>query len=297
MSSMDTSNDGSADTHATYGEFFTGSRPAGGYRLAGDIASWQTEPRIVERGYYWPWTSHIGDGNGEDAFIELLGRHLAPDADALELGCGHGELALAVSSRCRSVVGIDRYPDPIGLATELSHERNIVNARFLVHDFQADVPSPPLPLERNSISLVYCRRGPIARRWMSDVLRVAKRGTPIILLHPGGLTPPPEWRHRLPEVFQEKLAPHRVVPFDWAERWVVEPFSAAGILDYSLHWHDVPEWFTSPEGLYGYLAMNVEQAPALSAVADRLQEIIGEYGAEKGLPLRQRRLLAFGRLP
>lgn len=253
MDNRDTVADDVLNAPTAVREFSTGSKPAGGYRLAGDIATWQTEPRIVERGYYWPWNSRISGGNGEDAFIELLGSHLAPDVDALDLGCGHGEVAMSVASRCRSVTGVDRYYDPIGLAQELSRERNIGNTRFLVHDFQADVPSPPLPLENNSINLVYCRRGPIARRWMPDILRIAKPETPIILLHPGGLTPPPVWRHQLPEVFQNKLATHRVVPFEWAESWVVEPFSAAGILDYSLWWFDVPEWFDSAEGLYGYL--------------------------------------------
>lgn len=43
--------------------------------------------------------------------------------------------------------------------------------------------------------------------------------------------------------------------------------------------------------------MNIDDAPELPAVADRLREIIREHGNEDGLPLRQRRLLAFGRLP
>src|SRR5512137_2367991 len=140
------------------------------YAKAHDMDSWQRDPRIAERGFNHPWRSKVAGGNGEDAFIELVDQHLRPDSDVLDLGCGHGEFTLNLAARCRTIVGIERTPEYLELARELTVERNVTNVRF----FQANLAGPDekdrefagIPLPDDSIDLFINRRGPLLHHYL-----------------------------------------------------------------------------------------------------------------------------------
>ena len=76
--------------------------------------------RYAPAGYYYPWRSRLGAWNGEDAYLALVRAHLRPDADLLDVACGHGEVTLDLAPLCRSVLGYDRIAlDPARRARPL----------------------------------------------------------------------------------------------------------------------------------------------------------------------------------
>ena len=173
------------------------------YARAHDMDSWLRDPRIAERGFSHRWESMVASGNGEDAFLDLVDQHIDPESDLLDIGCGHGELTLDLSPRCRTIVGIDRDPEYIKLANELADERGIKNVRFFHVDMagsdQKSGISDLIPLANDSVDLFVNRRGPVLSCYLSEAIRVARSSAIIVGLHPTGNTPAPVWRDELPE--------------------------------------------------------------------------------------------------
>jgi SAM-dependent methyltransferase len=263
------------------------------YARAHDLDSWMRDPRIAARGFAHRWQSAVAAGTGDDAFLELVDRFLRPDSDVLDLGCGHGELTLALASRCRTIVGIEREPGYLELAKELASERNAANVRFLqvnlagVEDESRAFAG--IPLADESIDLFVNRRGPILRRYLDEAVRVARRGAVIVGLHPAGNMPAPAWRDELPEPYRKVFLP---MSFDEVTGWVAGPLSAAGILDYSLWWIDVPEFLRDPHELYVRLGgPDVPGASAYRDVEPQFAGIFERYRTPNGVVLRHQRLL------
>ncbi len=153
------------------------------YARAHDLDSWKTDERIAARGFAHRWDSGVADGNGEDFFLELLDHHVGPGLDVLDVGCGHGELALSVAMRVQSVVCVERHRELLDLAEELLGESGLANVRFV----QAELAGPgdarpggPLPLPDCSVDLVIDRRGPPLVRYLDDLRRAARRGAVIV---------------------------------------------------------------------------------------------------------------------
>ena len=70
------------------------------YRLAAGLDSWRDDPRIAARGFSHRWRSVVEPGNGEDAFLDACSTAtLLRSARLLDIGCGHGELAIALAAR------------------------------------------------------------------------------------------------------------------------------------------------------------------------------------------------------
>ena len=66
---------------------------------------------------------------------------------ALDVGTGAGRLAIALASRCRRVVGIDRAPEPLVEARRRAVAGGLTNVEFVVADAEAeeyDVWAPDL---------------------------------------------------------------------------------------------------------------------------------------------------------
>lgn len=60
-----------------------------------------------------------------DYIVELVGPHLGPDVDVLELGCGGGKFSQRLAPKCRSLVCADISPEMI------EHTRETLTARGL----------------------------------------------------------------------------------------------------------------------------------------------------------------------
>ena len=268
------------------------------YTRAHDLDSWQHDARIAARGFVHRWDSSVAPGNGEDAFIDLVDRHLRADMDVLDLGCGHGEFTLQLAPRCRTIVGVDRDTGYLELAREMAAAQNVANAEFhqvnLAGVDDEDRPFAGLPLPAGSIDLFVNRRGPILQRYLDEARRVARPGAHIIGLHPTGNAPPPPWRDRLPEPFRDILS---ALPFDHVTRWVTGPLESAGLTDYSLWWIDVPEYLRTPHELYARLpGIGTVDPPPFAAVEPVLAGIFADFGTGRGVVLRHQRLLWLVRL-
>jgi SAM-dependent methyltransferase len=262
------------------------------YARARDLDSWRRDARIAERGFAHAWVSRVGDGNGEDFFQATAEQLVGADDVVLDLGCGHGELTLALAERARRAVGVDQDPDYLALARELAQDRGVTDVRFVEFTFAGD--DARLPLADASVTLVVNRRGPTASKWLSEVQRVARPGTVVLVMHPAGGPPRPEWSRELPASLESRFG---AIPFDQVRYWVEAPLAAAGIIDYQLWWFDVPEWFTSAEDLYRRLVGNGPAPPDASGVRAALRRIIAHRSGMNGVPLRHQRLVAQFRLP
>src|SRR3954451_14062956 len=100
---------------------------------------WYLRLSTLQTGYYYPWQSHVGPGNGEDAYLALVQEHLGPDVDLLDVACGHGELTLHFARHCRSALGYDLVPSYIEMAQAEASRQGIDHARFICHD--SSIPS------------------------------------------------------------------------------------------------------------------------------------------------------------
>lgn len=267
------------------------------YARAHDMDSWLRDPRIAARGFAHRWKSSVAAGNGEDAFIALVDQHLHTDCDVLDLGCGHGELTISLAAGCRTIVGIDRDPGYLELARELAAEQNVGNVQFYQVDLAEDKDQflAGIPLANDSIDLFINRRGPVLRRYLEELLRVARHGAVIVGLHPAGNTPAPTWADQLPEPYKNVFT---ALPFDEVAGWVIDPLSTVGISDYSLWWMDVPEYLRTPYEVYVRLGgFETADAPEYQTIEPQLTKIVQQYSTSHGLVLRHRRLLWQAHLP
>ena len=260
------------------------------YARALDMDGWLRDPRIAARGFAHRWQSSVAAGNGEDAFIALVEQHLRPDCDVLDLGCGHGELTLNLAPRCHTIVGIEREPGYLELASELAAERNITNVRFFqVNIGAAEEGNPGIPLAGESIDLFINRRGPILQRYLGEAIRVARQGAVIVGLHPTGNTTSPPWGDELPETYRNVFM---TVSFDEVTGWVIAPLRAAGVSEYSLWWMDVPEFLRTPYELYVRLGgAQSSDSQEYKNIELQFAGIFERYGTAQGIILRHQRLL------
>jgi SAM-dependent methyltransferase len=255
--------------------------------------SWLRDPRIAARGFAHRWQSSVAAGNGEDAFIALVDQYLHPECDVLDLGCGHGELTLTLAPRCRSIVGIERIPEYVELARELTAEQKVRNVQFyqvkLAGADDKNRPFAGIPLADDSIDLFINRRGPILQRYLDEALRVARPGAVIVGLHPVGNTPTPTWNDQLPDPYRNVL---KAYSFDDVTAWVITPLRTAGISDYSVWCIDVPEFLRTPYELYTRLnSSQPADAPEYQAIEPQLTNIVNDHSTLQGLVLRHQRLL------
>ena len=77
-------------------------------RLIPQTAAWYDRLATLQVGYEYPWRSKVGRWHGEDAYLALVGQHLSPEADVLDVACGHGDVAIEIASQARSVLAYDR---------------------------------------------------------------------------------------------------------------------------------------------------------------------------------------------
>jgi SAM-dependent methyltransferase len=264
------------------------------YARALDLDSWQADERVSARGFAHRWDSVVADGNGEDLFLDLLDRHLGPDLNVLDVGCGHGELTVWVARRVRSVVGLERHAGYLRLGRELLSESGVTNVAFV----QAELADPAeahaggsLPLRDRWVDLVIDRRGPPLVRYLTDLRRAGRPGAVVVGMHAAGTAPSPPWAPAVPSLRD------RFSSLSCAEvaGWVTGPLAAEGISDYRLWWADVPEYLYTPRSLYDRLAG--DDALPWAHVAAEIETAFEQHHVNGALILRHIRLVWVVRLP
>lgn len=262
-------------------------------RLQPHSPEWYDRLATLQRGYYYPWQSRVAPRNGEDAYLALLGEHLAPDKDVLDIGCGHGTVALDIAPRCRSVLAYDRVPSYIALAREEARRRGAGNVAFVCAGSAPEVNGgrARIPAGDGSFDVLTSRRGPL--HWIEDARRVARPGAVLIQLNPDEVPAP--WDAELPaELRQTPPGSPPQDPAVFAMRPAVDRrLASAGLHLRSCWTFDVPEYFADPEQLYVRLTFGrtADEAPAYDTVREQLEGLFARHATRQGLVLRHRRFL------
>ena len=81
-------------------------------------------------GYFYPWRSALGDGNGEDAYTQFVETHLAPDKVVLDAGCGHGDDMVMFAPKARRFIGYDAVESFIAIARRRAAEIGLANVEL-----------------------------------------------------------------------------------------------------------------------------------------------------------------------
>ena len=249
--------------------------------------AWYDRLSTLQQGYYYPWKSTLPPKNGEDNYLELVSQHLYPEADVLDVGCGHGEVALGFAPRCRSILAYDRVASYIQLAKDAALQRGVNHVTFLCADSSADANGgkPHIPAGPASFDLIISRRGPI--NYIEDVQRVARPGAVILQLNPE-LAPLPPWNEELPESL--RFPP----PSISSMRDVIEQrLALCGPPMHSSWDFDVPETFPDAEQLYIFLSWGhtSDEVPAFEDVRADLEVVFSRYAVPEGLVIRRGRFL------
>ena len=250
---------------------------------------WYDRLATLQEGYYYPWKSQVAPLNGEDAYLELVRKHLNQEKDVLDIGCGHGEVALSMAAFCRSILAYDRVESYIQIAQKAARQAEIENVTYLWEDSSAKANQGEvrIPAEESAFDVLISRRGPL--HWIADARRVARPGAVMIQLNPLE-TPIPSWAEGLPEPLRSATG----IEYEYGMLNSVKyQLAQAGLELHSAWIYDVPEFFDDPRELYirlvwGYLPNEV---PAWADLKPVFQKVFAEHAWPQGLPLRHTRLL------
>ncbi|MFP6805892.1 MAG: class I SAM-dependent methyltransferase [Pseudomonadales bacterium] len=252
--------------------------------------SWYDHLSGIQSGYYYPWQSTIGKTNGEDVFMDHIQELMTPNTSVLEVGCGHGELALRMASRCGQIIAYDRVQAYIDLAQIEVNEQSISNLEFKCHDaMEVRNNDIVLPIEDDSIDLIICRRGPL--HWIEDAHRVCRNGATIVALSPME-EPIPAWSSKLPHrLHYENSGRH--TGSGSIHQSVENRLHQAGLMLQSGWSFDVPEIFDDPMELYKMVTwgLPVEGIPSFADLAYKFDAIYEKFAEPDGIVLRHCRFL------
>jgi SAM-dependent methyltransferase len=250
---------------------------------------WYDRLATLQDGYYYPWKSQIASNNGEIAFLELVRQHMTADMDLLDVGCGHGEVALELAPHCRSILAYDRVESYIQIAKANGGKAGVDNITYLCVDSSvaSNEGSAKVPAEPDAFDLLISRRGPL--HWLEDACRVARPGAVLIQLNPLE-TPLAPWADLLPEPLRSATG----IAYQHGMLNSVKYRLKLGGLELHSAWtYDVPEYFSDPKELYNRLAWGfiVGEVPTWHEVARIFEEIYAQSAYPEGVALRHTRLL------
>ena len=247
---------------------------------------WYLHLATLQTGYYYPWKSTLPPRNGEDVYLEMVRELLSPQKDALDAGCGHGELTLSLAPFCRSLIAYDRVPAYIALAEQTAGEQNISNVRFILWDSSEDVQGrASIPAEDHSLDVLLSRRGPL--NWIEDARRVGRPGAVLLQLNPMEVAPP-SWNDELPEPL--RIMKHWESPI----RHMVERRLEIGGLKMDSCWtFEVPEVFADPYQLYVKISwgFTLDEVPGWDETRPILERIFARYANAGGVSIQHGRFL------
>jgi len=252
--------------------------------------NWYDRLSSLQHGYYYPWKSRIGPRNGEDAYLNVVHQYLTSEKDVLDVGCGHGELALELAPHCRSILAYDRVESYIQIAQESAQEKNVENVTYLYFDssHESNNGIVRIPAEAQSFDLMISRRGPL--HWLEDARRVARAGAILIQLNPLE-TPLPPWADLLPEPLRSAAGIELQSGMLNTVKYRLE---LGGLALHSAWTYDVPEFFDDPHELYTRLSWGYipGEVPSWDDVQSIMEQIFSDYSSgSDGLAMRHTRLL------
>jgi SAM-dependent methyltransferase len=245
--------------------------------LAPHTRPWYERLAQRQHGYFYPWRSTLPSCHGEDAYLELVRRHLAPDRFVVDAGCGHGEIPLEIAPLCRHVLAYDCTAAFIDLARELARVRTVDNVTFVCAD--------ALPDRLEGVDLFLSRLGPLD--WITDVRRAARPGAVLLQLNPFEVAVP-AWNGELPPELRLR-DPGR----ESMRAFVEERLARASLAIDSCWTFDVPETFAAPADLYAMLAWgkSEDEAPPFPEVRPVLERIFARHAGTAGVTVRRGRFL------
>ena len=242
-------------------------------------------------GYFYPWASALGAGNGEDAYTALVEQHLTPTATVLEAGSGHGTDLLAFAPKAARYIGYDAVGSFTQIARRRAAEAGLTNVELITHNSSArfNDGAARMPVGDQSVDLIISRRGP--SNWIADARRICRPGARLIQLNPLA-SPPPAWNAELPDGLRAEPNPANPMPADLPGQ-IQDQLRAAGVTPHSAWTFDVPEVFTDVEALYRYLTfMRFEDGVlTLDQARPHLERLVATHAVDGGLDVRQRRYL------
>jgi SAM-dependent methyltransferase len=239
-------------------------------------------------GYFYPWRSALGDGNGEDAYTQLVEAHLSPEKVVLDAGCGHGTDMLAFAPKVRRFIGYDAVESFIAIARRRAAEIGLANVELVLTNssprFNGGVAR--IPATDHAIDLVISRRGPT--NWIADARRACRPGARLIQINPLP-TPEPAWNGELPQALRTAGNPANPGRPDLIGE-IEAALAAAELRLEDGQIFDASEVFSEPEDLYRYLTfMRFEpDTPSWGAARPHLEQLLARRGP---IDVRQRRFL------
>jgi SAM-dependent methyltransferase len=240
-------------------------------------------------GYFYPWRSELGEGNGEDAYTQRVEAHLSSEKVVLDAGCGHGTDMLAFAPKVRRFIGYDAVESFIAIARRRAAESGLTNVELVLCNSSPrhNGGVAQIPATDHTLDLIISRRGPT--NWIADARRACRPGARLIQLNPLPSPEPPSWKGELPHGLQ--LAENPANP--GRPNLVAEIEAALAAADLRLvdgQVFDVPEVISEPEDLYRCLTfMRFEpDTPAWDAARPHLQHLLASHGP---IDVRQRRFL------
>ena len=254
--------------------------------------SWYDNLAATQPGYFYPWESRLASRNGNDAFIELVHEYITSDSQVLEVGCGHGELALALAHDAGHITAYDR----VGAYIELAESRKgDLPITFLAYNMLDPSHEEELPVAAASQDVIICRLGPL--HWISDARRVCKPGGWLIGLSPME-EPIPAWSSKLPHrMHYENSGRHS--GSGSIHHSVENRLHQAGLTLHSGWSFDVPEVFATPESLYTMVTWGLpaDEKPSWDDIGYKFESIFETYAEPDGIHLRHCRYLWLAQVP
>jgi SAM-dependent methyltransferase len=238
-------------------------------------------------GYFYPWRSALGDGNGEDAYTQHIEAHLSPEKVVLEAGCGHGTDMLTFAPKVRRFIGYDAVESFIAIARHRAGEAGLANVELVLCNSspQHNGGVARIPAADHSVDLIISRRGPT--HWIADARRVCRPGARLIELNP---LPGPEfaWKGELPHALLAESPANPGRPDLAAE--IEAALVRADLRLENAQVFDVPEIISEPEELYKCLTfMRFEpETPSWDEARPHLELLLARHGP---VEFRQRRFL------